>query len=67
MTRLENHCCDCAVPGYPCRGDACPLTHVAVSYCDKCDPNCNHPLDEIYDVDDEELCKECLLDKFLRK
>lgn len=63
MTRIENHCCNCAVPGYPCRGDACPLRRVLVSYCDKC--GCE--LEDIYDVDDEELCEECLLNKFLRK
>lgn len=63
MKRVENHCCDCAVPGYPCRGDACPLRGVEVFYCDKC----GRELEEIYDVDDEELCENCLLNKFLRK
>jgi hypothetical protein len=64
MTRVENHCCDCAVPSYPCRGSACPLTRVKVSYCDKCDPKCHNPLDEVYEVDGEELCEECLKDLF---
>ena len=62
MTRIENHCCDCAVPGYPCRGSACPLTRVEVHYCDHCDEE----IDEIYDVDGEELCEECLKDMFRR-
>ena len=62
MIRTENHCCDCAVPGYPCRGSACPLTGVEVHYCDHCDEE----LDEIYDVDGEELCEECLKDMFRR-
>lgn len=67
MVRIENHCCDCATPGYPCRGSVCPLTHVEVHYCDKCDPKCRHPLEEIYDVDGEELCEECLKDMFRRE
>ena len=63
MKRIENHCCDCAVPGYPCRGDACPLHRVEVYYCDKC--GCE--LEEIYDVDGDDLCEECLKEKFVRK
>lgn len=63
MKVIENHCCDCAVPGYPCRGDLCPLTRVEVYYCDVC--KCE--LDEaIYDVDGEELCEDCLKDLFRR-
>lgn len=62
MTRIENHCCDCATPGYPCRGSACPLTRVEVHYCDKC----GDELDDVYDIDGEELCEECLKDKFRR-
>ena len=63
MVRHENQCCDCAAPGYPCRGDACPLRHVEIYYCD----HCHEELDEIYDVDGEELCEECLKEMFLRK
>jgi hypothetical protein len=64
MVRIENHCCDCAVPGYPCLGDACVLRHVEVHYCDKCDEEIID--DEIYEVDGEELCEECLKDMFRR-
>lgn len=62
MVKTENHCCRCAVPGYPCRGAACELRHVKVHYCDKC----GEELDEIYDVDGEELCEYCLKDMFRR-
>ena len=62
MIVIENHCCDCAVPGYPCRGDLCPLTRVEVHYCDRC----GDELNEIYDVDDEELCEYCLKEMFKR-
>ena len=60
MIRIENHCCDCEVPGYPCRGNACPNRHVEVHYCDQC----GEEIDEIYEVDGEELCEECLKEKF---
>ena len=63
MIIIENHCCDCAVPGYPCRGSACPNRRVEVHYCD----NCGHELEDIYDVDGEELCEECLKEMFIKK
>ena len=63
MIKIENHCCDCAVPGYPCRGESCPLRRVKVRYCD----HCGEELDEVYEVDDEELCEECLKDKFRKE
>lgn len=65
MKRIENHCCDCATPGYPCRGSACPLVRVEVYYCDDCGEEL--PEDEIYLVDDEELCGECLKERFLKR
>lgn len=63
--RIENRCCDCAVPGYPCQGDSCPLRRVPVHYCDN--PKCNNELDEIYEVDGEELCEDCLKDRFRKE
>lgn len=62
MVRYENHCCDCAAPGYPCLGNACSLRRVEVHYCD----HCKDEIEEIYDVDGEELCEECLKDMFRR-
>jgi hypothetical protein len=62
MLRIENHCCDCAVPGYPCQGALCPLKRVEVHYCD----HCGSELEDIYDVDDEELCEDCLKERFRR-
>ena len=55
MIKFKNRCCDCAVPGYPCRGSRCPLREVEVHYCDKC----NEELDDIYELDGEELCEYC--------
>lgn len=58
MIRIEDHCCDCAVPAYPCRGASCPLRHVEVHYCDRCDEELVY--DEIYETDDgQELCEYC--------
>ena len=54
--RIENRCCGCAVPGYPCRGALCPDRHVEVHYCDHCDTE----LEDTYDGDyGEELCRDC--------
>ena len=36
MIKYENHCCDCAVPGYPCIGNSCPYIDIPVYYCDSC-------------------------------
>lgn len=62
MVVIEDHCCDCAVPGYPCEGSSCPNRNVEVHYCDKC----GYELDDIYEVDGEELCEDCLKEKFLK-
>ena len=62
MVRIENHCCDCAVPGYPCRGAQCPNRRVEVYYCDKCGEEL--PYDGIYEADDEDLCEDCLKEKY---
>ena len=67
MLKYENHCCDCATDSYPCFGSACPNRNVPVYYCDKCDPKCRQPLDEVYEVEGEELCEFCLLDKFRKE
>lgn len=62
MLVYENHCCDCATESYPCIGSACHLRKVAVHYCDN--PNCGIELDEIYEVDGEEFCEDCLKEMF---
>lgn len=62
MVRYENQCCDCATDGYPCLGNLCSLRRVEVHYCDQC----GDELDDIYDVDGEELCEECLKEMFRR-
>lgn len=55
MIKIENHCCGCASPAYPCMGNSCPNRNVEVHYCD----SCGEELDDIYKSDDEELCINC--------
>lgn len=57
MIKYCNECCDCAVPPYPCIGDACPLLRVKHVFCDICGAD----LEEYYEYESNELCEECLL------
>ena len=61
MKKIENHCCSCAAPGYPCLGSACPNINVPVYYCDKCKEEIEG---DVYEADEQELCESCLCDKF---
>ena len=63
MVQYEDRCCGCAVPGYPCLGSSCPNRNVPIYHCDKCGDEIDG---DIYDVDGEELCEECLKDMFRR-
>ena len=58
MVRTENHCCDCAAPGYPCRGLECPNRHVEVHYCDRCGGEILYDIN-ISDINGDELCDAC--------
>ena len=62
MRRYESNCVGCTSMGVPCMGFTCPNRKVPVYYCDKCEEE----LDEVYEVDGEELCEECLKDMFRR-
>lgn len=55
MKRIENNCCECAVPGYPCLGSYCPNRHVPHYYCDECEAE-----EQLYHFDGKELCLECI-------
>ena len=63
MVKIENHCVGCAVDAYPCMGSCCPRREVEVHYCDKCGAE----LDESFEVDEEELCEDCLKDMFRKE
>lgn len=55
MIRYENHCCSCAVPGYPCIGSACPNVNVPVYYCDVCYDDTYAE----YEIEGEHFCESC--------
>lgn len=61
MIRIENQCCDCAVPGYPCMGSSCPRRHVKIYECDNCGAELEQG--ELYEYDDEELCIDCIKER----
>lgn len=63
MVRLENDCCDCAVPAYPCMGNDCQLRHNPHYYCDKCGSETK--LIEI--PDGRQVCKDCLFDLLIEE
>lgn len=58
MIEYENECCNCAVPGYPCKGNLCLNMNVPHLYCDDCGEE-----DELYHYDGEELCIECIKER----
>lgn len=59
MVRIENRCCDCAVPAYPCLGENCPNRRVEVHYCDICGAEISDG-EEFGDEDGREFCDECI-------
>lgn len=58
MKKIENECVNCPVEK-GCIGDVCPNKSVTRFYCDNCGAE-----DTLYIHDGEELCQECLLEKF---
>ena len=56
----EDECCGCAVPAYPCMGDACPNRNVPHLFCDSCKDEVN----ELYETENGQLCAECVLKMF---
>ena len=60
MVKYEDECCGCDTENYPCVGSACPNRHVKHLYCD----TCGEDVEELYDFEGVQLCKECLLKKF---
>lgn len=62
MKKIENHCVCCDIPCIDCGRKRVP-----VFYCDKCDPKCEEPLEEVYESEGEELCESCLLKKYRKE
>ena len=59
MVTYENECVGCP-PEIGCLGTACPNRNVKHLYCDKC----GYEAEKLYKYDGEELCEECLLERF---
>lgn len=57
MVKVESGCVSC---GLPCWGTACPNYQVLVLVCDRC----HDEVDELYEVDGEDLCEDCLKKEF---
>lgn len=57
MIKIDDECVDC---GLPCMGKNCPYKDVIHIICDECGDECR----EVYDVDGEHLCENCLLEAF---
>ena len=63
MVKIEDHCVGCP-PEIGCLGSACPYRNVEVHYCDYCGDELD---DEIYIVDGEEVCEDCLKAMFRKE
>lgn len=61
MLKFENECVGCP-PERGCLGTACPNRNVARCYCDEC-KNEFDPI-ELYDLDGDMVCQDCLLGHF---
>ena len=57
MVKVENGCVDC---GLPCIGAACRYNRVVILRCDRC----HDEVEELYEVDGEDLCEDCLKKEF---
>lgn len=62
MVKIEDRCVVCPRE-IGCKGPGCPNRNVAVHYCD----TCGEELDDVYEVEDKELCEDCLKELFRRR
>lgn len=60
MIAIKDECVGCSDSGMPCMGILCPNRHVIRYYCDKC--KCG--TDELYVVENRQLCSDCVMEKF---
>lgn len=64
--RIENDCCDCATPGYPCRGELCHRRNAVHIYCDNKECDVDITNETKYFIDDEVYCEECILEVLIK-
>lgn len=55
MIKYKNDCVSCPTE-IGCLGSNCPYSHVPYLYCD----NCHNEAEELYDVDGDQICEDCL-------
>jgi hypothetical protein len=63
MKEITNECVGCPSE-MGCLGNSCPNRNVERYYCDVCGEELD---DEIYEVDGEDLCIECLKERFRKE
>lgn len=61
MKEIVNECVGCP-PEMGCLGSTCPYVNVTRYYCDRCGEEI-YP-EELYRVEDDDLCESCLKDMF---
>ena len=59
MVEFENECVGCP-PEIGCLGSACPKRNVPHLFCD----DCEEEVEELYEVDGEQLCADCILERY---
>lgn len=62
MITYENECVGCPSE-MGCLGGACPHQNVPHYYCDIC----NDEVDELYEVDGDDCCEDCLKREFRKE
>ena len=64
MIKYVDMCVQCTAVGLPCQGSCCPNLNVPFLYCDRCKDRID---DDAYEVDDEDLCEDCLKEMFKKE
>lgn len=64
MKKIINECCNCAVPGHPCRGSRCPRLNVVRYFCEECKEEIHVEEDGLYESEGKEICIECLKKRY---
>ena len=64
MIRIEDECVGCS-PEIGCYGEVCPLRNVEHYFCDHCCEEIEGA--DVYTVDDEDLCEDCLKEMFRKE
>ena len=61
MTKMQSGCVVC---GFPCIGTGCPYHMYEATFCDECGDEIS---DDVFSVDDKDLCEYCLKEKFKKE